>query len=165
MGFTCTTCGQYHMELPMCFGQPAPALWLQMPEAERARRGELSSDQCVIDDEHYFVLGRIILPVVDGPEPFCWLAWVSLSKENFLRASERWCAEGRESEPPYFGWLQSALPYSPTTLSLRTNVLTQPVGQRPLIELEPAEHPLSVEQRRGITMARVREIAEAALHG
>jgi hypothetical protein len=62
-------------------------------------------------------------------------------------------------------WLQSALPYSPTTLNLRTNVLTQPIGQRPLIELEPTDHPLSVEQRHGITMARVREIAEAALDG
>src|SRR5262245_24156216 len=90
VGFTCTTCGQYHSELPMCFGQPAPALWLQMSEAERAKRGELSSDQCVVDNEHYFVLGRILLPVVDGPEPFCWLAWVSLSERNFLRTSELW---------------------------------------------------------------------------
>lgn len=165
MGFTCATCGEYHAELPMCFGQPAPALWLQMSDAERARRGELSSEQCVIDDEHFFVLGRIILPVVDGPGPFCWLAWVSLSEENFLRASELWYTEGRESEPPYFGWLQSSLPYGSTTLNLKTHVHTQPLGERPLIELEPTDHPLSIEQQRGITMVRVREIAEAALHG
>jgi hypothetical protein len=164
MEFTCTTCGQHHKDLPMCFGRTAPALWLQMSEAEREERGELSSDQCVVDDQYYFVLGRIILPVVDGPEPFCWLAWVSLSQKNFLRASELWHIEGRESEPPYFGWLQSALPYNPSTLNLKTQVHTQPVGERPLIELEFTEHPLSVEQRRGITMARVREIAEVVLH-
>lgn len=140
-------------------------LWLQMSEEERATRGEISSDQCVIDDKHFFVLGRILLPVVDGPEPFCWLAWVSLSEKNFARAFEFWHTEGRESEPPYFGWLQSALPYDPPTLSLKTSVITQPVGERPLIQLEPIDHPLSVEQHRGITMARVREIAEAALHG
>lgn len=129
----------------MCFGQPAPALWLQMSEAEREKRGELSSDQCVVDDQHYFVLGRIILPVVDGLEPFCWLAWVSLSEKNFLRVSDLWHTEGRESEPPYFGWLQSALPYNPSTLNLKTQIHTRPVGERPLIELELTEHPLSIE--------------------
>ncbi|NBW78583.1 MAG: DUF2199 domain-containing protein [Betaproteobacteria bacterium] len=120
MGFTCTTCGEYHDQLPMCFGTNAPALWLSMSEEERTSRGELTSDQCVVDDKHFFVLGRILLPVVDGPGPFAWLAWVSLSEKNFLRYCELWESEGREVEPPYFGWLQSALPYEPTTLSLKT---------------------------------------------
>jgi hypothetical protein len=31
-------------------------------------------------------------------------------------------------------------------------------------ELEPTEHPLAVEQRTGITMERVREIAERLVH-
>jgi hypothetical protein len=39
-----------------------------------------------------------------------------------------------------------------------------PVGQRPLVELEPTEHPLAVEQRQGISMQRVQAIAEALLH-
>jgi hypothetical protein len=33
------------------------------------------------------------------------------------------------------------------------------------VTLEASDHPLSIEQRDGITMARVREIVEAALHG
>lgn len=37
--------------------------------------------------------------------------------------------------------------------------------ERPLIELEETERQLGVEQRYGITMSRVREIAEEALHG
>ena len=118
----------------MCLGAQAPAMWLSLPEPERESRGELSSDQCVIDDSHYFFLGRIILPVSDGPEPFVWLAWVSLSEENFLRASELWDSKGRENEPAYFGWLQSALPYEPTTLNLKTMVQTQPVGERPIMK-------------------------------
>jgi hypothetical protein len=40
-----------------------------------------------------------------------------------------------------------------------------PVGERPTITLEATDHPLSLEQRHGITMARVQQIAEAALHG
>lgn len=134
----------------MCLGAPAPELWFSVPEAEREARVELSSDQCVID----------------GDDSFVWLAWVSLSEANFVRSCELWESEGREAEPACFGWLQSALPgYAPGTLSLKTNVQTMPLGQRPLITLEPTNHPLAVEQREGITMARVQQIAEAAFHG
>ena len=164
-GFQCATCGQWHDELPMCFGPSAPDLWFGLPEAERAARAELSSDQCVIDGQYFFVLGRIVLPVVDSPESFVWLAWVSLSETNFARARELWNTPGREREPAYFGWLQSALPYSPVTLNVKTNVHTKPVGERPEIELQPTDHPLAIEQREGITLARVREIVEALMHG
>lgn len=50
------------------------------------------------------------------------------------------------------------------TLNLKTNLHTQPVGRRPTIELEPTDHPLAVEQRSGITHARVRKLAELTLH-
>jgi hypothetical protein len=43
-------------------------------------------------------------------------------------------------------------------------VHTRPVGERPFVELEPTEHPLAVEQRTGITLDRVREIAATVLH-
>ena len=149
----------------MCFGPSAPEIWHSLPKTERDSRGELTSDQCVLDEKHFFVRGRILIPVLDGPGPFIWLAWVSLSEENFIRTNELWDHEGREVEPPYFGWLQSAQPYEPTTLNLKTSVHTMPVGERPDIVLEPSDHPLSVEQRHGITMARVQQIAEACLHG
>lgn len=66
---------------------------------------------------------------------------------------------------PYLGWLQSALPYEPTTLNLKTSVQTMPIGERPNIIVELSDHPLSIEQHHGITMARVQQIAEACLHG
>lgn len=50
------------------------------------------------------------------------------------------------------------------TLNLKTNLHTQPVGRRPTIELEPTGHHLAVEQRSGVTHARVREPAEPILH-
>lgn len=43
--------------------------------------------------------------------------------------------------------------------------ITPKQGTRPLIELEPAGHPLDVEQRTGIRLARVQVIAEPLLHG
>jgi hypothetical protein len=162
--YICKTCGKRHDELPMCYGANAPELWYTIPEEERSERADLTSDQCVIDQKYFFVLGRILIPVNDGDGPFVWLAWVSLSEANFLRACELWESEGRESEPPYFGWLQSALPYDPTTLSLKTQVHTMRLGERPNIVLESSDHPISIEQRFGISIARVQEIAEATLH-
>ncbi len=89
----------------------------------------------------------------------------SLSRDNFSRAADMRHAPGREAEGPYFGWLSTELsPYSPSTVNLKTHVHTRPVGQLPFIELEPTEHPLAVEQRHGITLDRVRDIAAAVLH-
>lgn len=126
----------------------------------------LSSDQCIIDDKHFFVVGNLEIPISGSDERFSWDVWVSLSHKNFARACELWEQEGRESEPPYFGWLStSLLPCYPDTLSLKANVRTRAVGRRPLVELEPTDHPLALEQREGITLARVQEIAELVLHG
>ncbi|MFD9615564.1 DUF2199 domain-containing protein [Streptomyces sp. NPDC059083] len=49
-------------------------------------------------------------------------------------------------------------------MNLKTKLHTQPIGDRPLVELEPTDHPLAVEQRTGITSARVQWIAEQILH-
>jgi hypothetical protein len=125
----------------------------------------LSSDQCIVKDQHYFIKGLIEIPVIGSAEPFSWGVWVSLSRENFTRALHVWETPGRESERPYFGWLSTELGlYSPRTTNLKTNAHTRPIGRRPFIELEPTDHPLAVEQRTGITRDRVREIAEAVLH-
>jgi hypothetical protein len=127
-------------------------------------RGELSSDQCVIDDEHFFVRGLVEIPVVDGDGPFTWGVWVSLSKANFERTTALWHDPNRVNEPSYFGWFCNSIPAYPETLHLKTAVHTRGVGLRPLIELEATDHPLAVEQRDGITAARVRTIAEIMHH-
>ncbi|MFE2418238.1 DUF2199 domain-containing protein [Streptomyces hokutonensis] len=125
----------------------------------------LSSDQCVIKGRHYFIKGLIEIPVIGSGDPFSWGVWVSLSRDNFARALDMWNTPGREAEKPYFGWLTTELSlYSPSTLNLKTNAHTRPLGRRPFVELEPTDHPLAVEQRTGITQDRVREIAEAVLH-
>jgi hypothetical protein len=90
--------------------------------------------------------------------------WVSLSEANFERMSELWETLGRENEPAYFSWLSTSVPCYPDTLNLKAHVHNRPLGERPLVELEPTEHPLAVEQRDGITMARVKEIVECVMH-
>ncbi len=148
----------------MSYGAPMPEFWTD--DLEQDRTSGLSSDQCVIKGEQFFVHGLIEIPVIDSDELFSWGVWVSLSQENYDRMAQLWEMPGRENEPPYFGWLSTQLPvYTPTTINLRTHVHTRPVGERPSIELEPTDHPLAVEQRKGITLARVRQFADILLHG
>lgn len=150
----------------MSYGAPAPAAWKSRYNLRRD--SELTPDQCVIKDSHFFVHGLIEIPVHDSPdgEPFSWGVWVSLSEANFGRMHDLWESPEREQELPYFGWLSTELSlYPESTINLKTNVHTRAVGLRPLVELEPTDHPLAVEQREGITMARVREFASLLLRG
>ena len=160
----CNLCSDWHTELPFAYGPKFPDLYFDIPEEERGSRVEGDKDFCVIDGEHYFVRGRLEIPVIDSNEVFAWDVWVSQSKTNFERTLELMETEGRESEEPYFGWLRNHLHLYPDTTNLKTLVHTQPVGMVPSIELEPTDHPLAVEQREGITLERVKEIAALILH-
>lgn len=147
----------------MSYSTFAPDVW--DPSFESDPNSMLSSDQCVIKGQHFFIRGLIEIPVIGSEDVFSWGVWVSLSKENFAGALGVWNTEGREAEKPYFGWLSTELAlYSESTTNLKTNAHTRQVGKRPFIELEPTDHPLAVEQRSGITQGRIREIAIAVLH-
>ncbi|WP_284746028.1 DUF2199 domain-containing protein [Amycolatopsis sp. RTGN1] len=159
MGYTCTSCGEHHGELPFAYSVPAPAFW-----QDGLDDSVLEPERCVIGGEHYFLRGRLVLPVLDADEDLEWGVWVSVSKDNFFRAEELWDSPDREAEPPYFGWFATELPGYEGTLNLKTHLHTGPVGERPAIELEPTDHPLAVEQRAGITLVRVQAIAEMLLH-
>ncbi|WP_433666141.1 DUF2199 domain-containing protein [Nocardia sp. CA-136227] len=161
--FTCTCCDELHDGPPLSFTFPAPAYWND--EVAEAPGSVLGDEQCVIAGEHFFVRARIVLPILDSDDEFVWGVWISLSEQNFHRMPELWDDPARVDEPPYFGWLSTQIPiYAPTTINLKTKLHTQPLGTRPLVELEPTDHPLAVEHRTGITRARVQSIAEQLRH-
>ena len=162
--YRCSHCGREHPGPILAYRIPAPVYYDAIPEADRARRVRLDGERCTIDGEHHFVAANLELPIQGSEEKLTFTVWVSLSPANFERANELWTTPGRESEPPYFGWLSSQLPGFPDTVNLKTRVHTRPVGQRPWVELEPTDHPLAVAQREGITRDRVREFAEMAEH-
>ncbi|MEK3983552.1 DUF2199 domain-containing protein [Paenibacillus sp. FSL K6-3166] len=159
----CPHCNNELNELPLCYGVEAPQYFYTVPEEKRT---ELTDDFCVIDEQHFFIRGHIEIPIIDSHEKFIWSVWASLSAENFLKSNELLLVEGREEEEPYFGWLSTELSIYPlTTLSLKTRVHTQEVGAVPLMELEQTDHPLAIEQREGISIERVKEIAHLINHG
>ncbi|WP_280691833.1 MULTISPECIES: DUF2199 domain-containing protein [unclassified Kitasatospora] len=160
--FTCSCCHGEHAGPALSHSAKAPDLW--HPQYAEDTDSMLTADLCSIKGQALFIHGLIEIPVRDTGEIFSWGVWSSLSAPNFARAVERWQDEDRDQEPAYFGWLSTELPlYGVSTMILKTQVHTRPLGRRPFIELEPTDHPLAVEQREGITAARVAEIAELVL--
>ena len=161
-GFTCATCGAHHDELPLCFIAPEPAHVASIPHAERASRVLSSSDQCVIDGKHFFILGNLDVPIIGRTETLRWSVWSSLSQKSFERACDLWETAGRETEPPYFGWLCNGIPGYEHAMNLRLEVHTQPVGTRPLLRLQEQDHPLYRDQVEGVSWERACALSHAA---
>ncbi len=163
-GQPCPTCSELVPEIPLCYGADAPWRLLGVTDAEFKARVDLTADQCVIDEEHFFIRGHIILPIVGSSETFAWSVWCSLSKKSFLHACDRWFNPERVNDARYFGWLTSRLPCYADTLHLKTSVQSRAVGVVPAVTLEPSDHPLAVEHREGVAMSRIREFAHEILH-
>ncbi len=163
--FECKTCGETHHGIPS-FGAPSPYFASQIPADEHEQRVSLGTDDCVVDEQYYFVRGLIEIPVYGHDIPFTWLAWVSLSFESYKLYVEYFEADKRSHVGPFFGWLASDFPpYEQSCLSLKTMVYLQDNFRRPIIQLEPTEHPLSLEQHHGISPERLIEICTICLHG
>jgi hypothetical protein len=162
-GFECACCGEYHVGMPS-FGWDWPVPYLLVPEAERAQRVDIGPDYCVIDGQEFYVRGCLEIPVHEHGESFSWGAWVSLGRESFLKYAELHDDVEREPGARFVGWLSSAIPTYPMEEHLKAALHIRPWPTRPFIELESTEHPLAVEQREGITRARVKEIAECVMH-
>jgi hypothetical protein len=161
--FTCATCGDEHVGMPT-FGADAPVSYYAVPEGQRASRCNLGSDDCVIDGRYFFVRGCIEIPVHGHADPFIWGVWVSLSEHSFRKWIEVFGDNRRSHVGPFFGWLDAWLKPYPDTVNLKTMVHLRDHGARPLIELEPTDHPLSVEQRTGISVERVAELFSVTMH-
>lgn len=164
MRWTCSRCGKEHSGLPHDWAFTEPAYW----EGPRSKDDKLTEDLCRWTDDagkpSYFIRGLLTIPVVDEPDDFRYGVWSSLSERSFERVIEVWDDPARVDEDPYFGWLSNALPGYPETLNLALDVVTSSLDLRPEFVLHEADHPLVLEQRNGITSARVREIAELNLH-
>ena len=142
-----------------------PPQLFQIPENDREQRAILSSDDCVIDNKWFFIRGCLEIPVHGEKEPFIWGVWVSLSKDNFEEYIQYFGVEKRSHLGPYFGWLAAEIwIYPGSMLNLKTKVHIRDSNTRPLVELEPTEHLLAIEQREGISHERLQEIYEKITH-
>ncbi len=160
--WVCPCCGEAHGGLfDIALDRPG-ACAADQPLQPNARPGSadnfLSEDFCVVDGAHFFVRGVLRLPIVGAPDArFGWGCWSSLSKAHFDAYVETFDSGDQCEQGPWFGWFSNTLPGYPETFALKCQVHPQDNRQRPLIELEPTDHPLSQEQQHGITLDRILE--------
>jgi hypothetical protein len=163
-GFECSCCGEWHDGFPMDLAFDEPHYVAEVPIAERSARViELGDFRVLQQDDatHYFIRGVLEIPLANSDDLFCYGVWASLSEKSFELARAAYAAN--EEAGPFFGWFSNRLPGYPETLGLKTHVHVR-AKVRAAIELEPTDHPLSLEQRNGIDLARVQAIVEGALH-
>jgi hypothetical protein len=162
--FTCTSCGNRHEGIPD-LGFDSPYYYHQLSPSDRAHLAVLTPDTCVIAKEgFFFVRGVLRIPIIGRAEQFGWGVWVSLSQPNFMKYQATFTEPNREVQGPFFGWFNSQLPGYPPTLSLKTNVYFQPHPNRPLIELQHTDHPLSQHQHHGISVEELTALIQRQLH-
>ncbi|HWG87794.1 MAG TPA: DUF2199 domain-containing protein [Candidatus Acidoferrales bacterium] len=163
--YTCSCCGQRHEGSPS-FGCKAPMHYEELSDEDKQSIATLTDDLCQIDHPEgadYFARVVLELPIHGVAEPFLWGVWVSLSQESFEKYTSTW-GEHDESDS-YFGWFSNHLPYYPNTVNLKTNVRPRNGGARPILELQPSDHPLAIHFQNGMTIQEAQQIAEAVLHG
>jgi hypothetical protein len=161
--WTCRCCGKQFSGLPLDHAFTAPDQWYGRPEAEPEGHSKLDPDLCVIAQQDHFVRGCLEIPILGREEKFVWGVWASVSERSFRRVLELWEASSLDDEPPLFGWFCNTIKIYPPTLGLKTSLYLRAGGIRPAIELEPTDHPLAVEQRHGISLQRVEELAAALM--
>jgi hypothetical protein len=167
MKFRCGSCGDEHDLSKISFGTDAPLQWSLLSDAERTQ-SELTPEQCVIETQEeglsFYIRACLEIPVRGGDSHFTWGVWCSLSENSFLEMGDHWENPKRQEFGPYFGWLCTIIPEYPDTAFLKTKVHQRPIGERPFVELEATDHPLSIHQQTGIDPTELQRIITNVLH-
>ena len=136
-----------------------PDPYFGVPEAERPTRIQATADTCSIDDQDFFIRGVLLIPIKGSLHHLGLGVWVSQKRENFQTYLDHF--ETAEIGP-FFGWLSNSIPFYPRdTWALKTMAHFQGNNQRPLIKLEPSDHPLYTDYSEGITLHRAWSIVHS----
>jgi hypothetical protein len=156
----CSYCGQQHGDLPFTCSANFPDSYTSLSVEERESRAVQTADQCVIDNEQFYIRGCIEIPIRGTDGVFLWGVWARVNDDTFQAVKEHWDRESRETLiGPYEGFLANSLSIYPQTLALPLKIQIMPVGVRPLFHIEDANHSLGIEQRYGITAEHAQEYA------
>ena len=111
------------------------------------------------------------LPDLGADRPNIWWSIPAEEREQRIQLTNDTCIVDQENFftyldnfesdqiGPFFGWLSTRLSYYPTdTTNLKAMVHFRGKNVRPLIEVEPSNHPLALDQRNGITLGKAWEI-------
>jgi len=157
MSFVCSVCGETHDGLPAwTYGRPDHWLGLSL---EQRDLGALNDDLCRTPDRRYFVRAVLELPLIGGPEPAFQLGvWGSLIAADFDRYVDTFDHDDQSKLGQMFSHLANEVRGFPGSHALKASLRPQDHRQRPFMDLEPADHPLAVAQRDGISFDKALRI-------
>ena len=157
--YRCSQCNELHHGLPE-LSYHLPAIIASLDDDERQSRCTVGSDQCSLDGETFFIRCVLQLPIRDSGEIYGVGVWSTLSRENFKLYSDNWENPRRAGIGPFLGWFASFVETFEDTINLKCRVWPRDDLVRPVIELEPTDHPLALAQREGLELSRALEMAE-----
>lgn len=76
--FRCSSCGQEHEGLPLSFAADYPDSYANMSADERDARTVIGSDQCIIDNQDFYIRGCLEIPILGTDEVFMWGLWARI---------------------------------------------------------------------------------------
>jgi hypothetical protein len=154
--YTCSSCSELHEGLPD-FACSAPAYW--DPE-EEAPHSWLTSDLCRIGG-HFFIRCVLRMQITGVADSFGWGIWLSQSEANFLRYLD---GKAPPEGTATFGYVANRLEMYPDTLSMHAIAVSQGPDIRPVVELQPCDHPLYEDWKLGIPVDRAVALVRKILH-
>jgi hypothetical protein len=160
-GVRCASCATIHRGLAD-LGMDHPDYWTHpgAPESNaQVTRGTdvLTADFCILKG-HFFVRTVLPIPLIGTEQTFAYGVWSSLAEKNFWKYVETFDSGEQDGLGPWFGWFAHNLKGYPDTRDLKCHVHPVSGRMRPRLELEPTDHPLSVESREGIGFDRLLDI-------
>jgi hypothetical protein len=159
-GAPCAICGQTHDRIGALV-MPSPDPWLALSEEQRLG-GLCDSDLCRTPAGETFVFAVLEAPLVGGPQPVVEFGvWAQLGEDDFRRYYETYSDLDQAKIGPLASVLANEIAGFAGSFGLKATVLPQDHGERPLLKLEPGDHPLAVAQREGMPMRKVLQI----IHG
>lgn len=159
--FTCRECGREHEGLPD-IGFKVPWYYETLPDRHRIDV-HIDADFCRIESD-FFIRGSLEIPITGLQGNFSYGVWISVSEKNYHLYRAVFDSDSPTSQR-YVGYISNRIDGYPDTLKLIGAAHLRGNGLRPLIELQPTDHPLSLEQRQGISFERAVEIVTPYMHG
>ena len=158
--YLCSCCGKEHTGVPFSFAADFPDPYANLNKDGRDARAIIGSDQCIIDQQQFYLRGCLEIPIVGTDQVFLWGLWATLWEHDFDEIAEYWDSEGRQTRiGPYKARLANTPSLYPETFNLTLSIRIMPVGERPLFVVDDLDHPLGTEQRNGISLDKAQEYA------
>ena len=163
MSYICSVCGDEHEGFP-ALAFKRPDYWLGLSPFKTIL-GKADNDSCRTSDGHFFVRGVLEIPVLNGPEPkLDFGLWSTLSKANFRRYRKTFHDADQSKLGSMFGWVSNEINAFPGSTNQKCYVYPRDGRLRPLLEIEPSDHPLSLAYQNGITFELAQSIVHEALN-